>query len=262
MTVITISHEIGSGGRMIGAAVARDLGLTYIDRQIVQQVAQRLNLREEVAAHHDEHADGPVDQILRAFADAPTLFMGAPPLEPDLRVDELACHRATQAAIIAAARSNLALIAGHGANFALAGCLGVLNVFIYAPVERRAATLAARDGLSLDEARQQVARSDQSRASYIQHRYHARWQEPEHYHLMLNSTTLGEDHCAEIIAAAWRQGSFGPFRAQPTCIKTAMALWEFPWWPLHLVGEVYTQSVMVSASWRWGDARNGDGTTP
>ncbi|NTV63081.1 MAG: cytidylate kinase-like family protein [Oscillochloris sp.] len=215
MTVITISHELGSGGRAIGAAVAQELGLTYIDRQIVQQVAQRLNMREEVVALHDEHAEGPVGQILHALAEAPMLFLGAPPLEPDLRVHEATCHQATRTAIIAAARSNLALIAGHGANFALADYLGVMNVFVYAPVERRAIRVAAREGISFEEARHEVARSDQSRVGYIQHRYHQRWQDPTHYHLMLNTAALSEDHCTEIIAAAWRRGSFGPFRPQP-----------------------------------------------
>ncbi|MBX0329617.1 cytidylate kinase-like family protein [Oscillochloris sp. ZM17-4] len=212
MTVITISHELGSGGRAIGEAVARELCLSYIDRQIVQQVAERLHMREEVVALRDEHADGPVDQILRAFADGPALFLGAPPLDPDLRIDELTCHQATLAVIAAAARSNLALIAGHGANFALSDYLGVMNVFIYAPTARRAATIAARDGLSLDEATYQVARSDQSRDSYVRRRYHAHWQDPAHYHLMLNTAALSENHCAEIIAAAWRRGGFGPFR--------------------------------------------------
>jgi len=212
MTVITISHEIGSGGRAIGQAVARELNLTYIDREIVREVARRLNLREEVAALRDEHAEGLADQILRAFADGPTIYLGAPPLEPDLRVDEAACHQATRAVIAAAARSNLALIAGHGANFALADHLGVMNVFIYAPAARRAETVAAREGLGHEEAARQVAESDQSRATYVRRRYHASWQDPAHYHLMLNTAALDEGRCAEIIVAAWRSGGFGAFR--------------------------------------------------
>lgn len=212
MTVITISHELGSGGRAIGEAVARDLSLAYIDRQIVKQVAEQLHMREEVAAMRDEHAEGPAEQILRAFAEGPALFLGAPPLDPDLRVDELACHQATQAVIAAAARSNLAVIAGHGANFALADHLGVMNVFVYAPAELRAATIAAREGMRHEQALHEVARSDQNRANYIRRRYHTNWQDPAHYHLMLNTAALAEDHCVEIITAAWRRGAFGPFR--------------------------------------------------
>jgi len=212
MTVISISHELGSGGRAIGEAVARELSLAYVDREIVREVARRLNMREEVAALRDEHAEGLVDQILRAFAEGPAILLGVPPLEPDLRIDEAACHQATRAVIAAAARSNLALIAGHGANFALADYLGVMSVFIYAPADRRAETLAARDGLSREEAIQQVAHSDQNRATYVRRRYHANWQDPAHYHLMLNTAALAGDHCVEIIAAAWRRGAFGPFR--------------------------------------------------
>lgn len=214
MTVITISHELGSGGRAIGRAVAGELSLDYIDHEIVQQVAWQLNMREEVAALREEHTEGIVGQILHVFADGPSIFLGVPPLEPDLRIDEATCHRATQAVIVAAARNNLTLIVGHGANFALASYLGVLNVFIYAPTDHRAHALAKREGISLDKARQEIARSDQSRAGYIRHRYHTHWKNPDNYDLMLNTAALDTEQCVEMIVSAWRRGSFGPFRSR------------------------------------------------
>src|SRR6476660_2642527 len=43
--LITITYQVGSGGVEIGQAVARELGLDYVDRQIVQQAAQKIGIR-------------------------------------------------------------------------------------------------------------------------------------------------------------------------------------------------------------------------
>jgi hypothetical protein len=64
MAVITIAYQIGSGGRQIGQALARRLDRDYIDRKIVQGVAQQLHVSEEAATLLDEHARGLVTRML------------------------------------------------------------------------------------------------------------------------------------------------------------------------------------------------------
>jgi hypothetical protein len=47
MPVITIRGKFGSGAPEIGKAIAAKLGIDYIDREIIAQVATRLNLEEQ-----------------------------------------------------------------------------------------------------------------------------------------------------------------------------------------------------------------------
>ena len=44
--VITISREFGSGGREIGKRLADELGFTYYDREIVEELAVATGLSE------------------------------------------------------------------------------------------------------------------------------------------------------------------------------------------------------------------------
>ena len=45
--VITISRQFGTGGHEIGAELARRLGVKLLDKQILNEVAARINAVEE-----------------------------------------------------------------------------------------------------------------------------------------------------------------------------------------------------------------------
>ncbi len=45
--IITISREFGSGGRFIGEEVAKKLGITYYDKNIISEIAEKSGLSPE-----------------------------------------------------------------------------------------------------------------------------------------------------------------------------------------------------------------------
>lgn len=203
MPIITISHQIGSGGREIGQAVARSLGLDYIDQQIIQGVAKQLGINENVALEMDEKAQSTVMRVLSAVTGGlqtsvvPYVYTGE-----NAAVDEKEYLEATRKVIEAAAVSNHAVIAGHGANFALLGRPSVLNIYLYALKEKRIQTLMQRDNLNSSQAAEQVQHNDHDRAHYVKIFYNAEWQNPIHYHLMLNTGVVKPRLATEIIVQA------------------------------------------------------------
>ena len=42
--IITISREFGSGGRFIGEETAKKLGITYYDKNIINEIAEKSGL--------------------------------------------------------------------------------------------------------------------------------------------------------------------------------------------------------------------------
>ena len=42
--IITISREFGSGGRFIGKEVAKQLGIAYYDKNIINEIAEKSGL--------------------------------------------------------------------------------------------------------------------------------------------------------------------------------------------------------------------------
>src|SRR5467141_4238759 len=54
MSIVALSHEIGSGGPEIGQKVAERLGLHYVDQEIISEAALRYGLLEEKLSSLDE----------------------------------------------------------------------------------------------------------------------------------------------------------------------------------------------------------------
>ena len=54
MSILTISHEIGAGGPEIGQKVAEQLGLHYVDQELISDAALRYGVLEEKLSSLDE----------------------------------------------------------------------------------------------------------------------------------------------------------------------------------------------------------------
>ena len=54
---ITISRQYGSGGREIGEAVAKKLGIPCYDKCLIQKAAQEAGLSETAVAEYDEKGE-------------------------------------------------------------------------------------------------------------------------------------------------------------------------------------------------------------
>jgi cytidylate kinase len=61
--------------------------------------------------------------------------------------------------------------------------------------------VAARLGVSLQQAAEAVDESDGTRARYHRQYYHRDWNDPVNYHLVLNTGTLGLDGATDLIVA-------------------------------------------------------------
>ena len=53
--IITISRQCGSGGHTVGQEVARQLGISFYDKKIVEAIAKRSGLSEEFIAEQGEY---------------------------------------------------------------------------------------------------------------------------------------------------------------------------------------------------------------
>ena len=54
MPVITVSRLTGSDGATIGQRLAERLGASYLNTQIIQEVAHRLGISEAAASEYNE----------------------------------------------------------------------------------------------------------------------------------------------------------------------------------------------------------------
>lgn len=201
MTVITISREFGAGGSSVARLVADALGADLVDRELVSEVARRLEYPESTVESVDERPPSFADRLLltlRYLAPAEGLAMAPDQsggsLEPRIQIVSL-----TQELIREVARHGNAVIVGRGAAFVLRDHPNAFHVFLRAAEDVRVETVRERLLLSEHAARQRLHRTDAERATYLRRLYHADWQDSAHYDLVIDTGRLGIPRAAELI---------------------------------------------------------------
>ncbi len=75
----------------------------------------------------------------------------------------------------------------------------VINLFITAPLENRIKRVAARNGISENEAKDRIKKTDKSRASYYNYYSAKDWGDAKSYDLCIDSSLLGIDGTVELL---------------------------------------------------------------
>ena len=125
--VITIARQYGSGGRTIGEELAKKLGISYYDKDIIRMASEESGIHEQLFGRADEN----VSTKQRFFAKS-GIYKGEliPPQSKDFTSDENLFNY--QAKVIRQlAETESCVIIGRCANMILKDYSNVLRVFVY-----------------------------------------------------------------------------------------------------------------------------------
>jgi cytidylate kinase len=204
MTLITLSAPYGAGGSQVGPEVARRLGVPFVDRAVPTAVAERLSVPLDEAVERDESAGGVLTRMTVWLGQVGQAF-GAPGALPVEEVAEEDYRRATEQVLREHARSpEGAVILGRAGVLVLREEPGALHVRLDGPVEARIRQGMAVEGVDRATAERHIEETDKARRAYVQHFYRCDVRDPSLYHLVIDSTAIPLDACAELIVAAAR----------------------------------------------------------
>lgn len=193
---ITLARECGSGGAQIAERVARRLGWELIDRNLIDQVAEKFHLDRNAAQRLQERGSWWLERIARAV----WLDTGGTTVDV---VDAENVHEFTRSAILEASYRGNSVIVGRGGQCVLRNRPDVLHVFVFAPLEYRMERLR-RQYTNEKEMLQAMARVDEERAAYIREFHEAEWKDPALYHLWINGR-IGIEAAADVVIRAVQQ---------------------------------------------------------
>ncbi len=187
---VAVSRESGSRGGTIARRVARKLGWQVYDQELLEYMAQETAVRQGVL----EGLQGPaaawieerMDRLLR---------------EQNLSQHPLVGNLA-RVVLSLGAQGGVVLI-GRGAGSILPRET-TLNVRIVAPLPERVAYMSQWMRLTQEEAAERVDSRDRMRNEFVATHFHRHPGDVHQYDLVLNTSLLGEDVCAELIAQAAR----------------------------------------------------------
>jgi cytidylate kinase len=207
---ICISHATGSGGEEIGRLVAEQLGLRFVDDEVISEAAEWAELDPAFVADA-ERRRSLAARLLGGIGGhgAPRLPTGdtgrALPSDGDLRA-------LITSAVGSFAREGGAVIVAHAASFTVDPGTA-LRVFVTASPSTRTGRIASARGISGSEADQAVRHEDAGRADYLKRFYGIDRELPTHYDLVVNTDALSPVAAAAVVAAAAAEHAVAPASA-------------------------------------------------
>ena len=199
--VITIARQYGSGGRSIGEDLARKLGISYYDKNIIRMASDESGILEELFGSVDEYSD-----VKAPFFEKKEIYTGKilPPQSKDFTSGvNLFSYQAK--VIKELAQKESCVIIGRCANLILdpEQFPNVLRVFIHANWDTRMQEASKkRGGSQKDIAR--FMRRDDKRKEELCRRYTGKdWRNPAYYDLYLDTGELGREQVEAIIEKAY-----------------------------------------------------------
>ena len=186
--IITISREFGSGGRFIGEEVARKLGISYYDKNIISQIAEKSGLSLE---YIQENAELSPKKGLFAYALAGRDITGK-------SVEDMV-YEAQRKVILDLAKKEPCVIIGRNADYILKDRDDVLNVFIHGDMPEKIQRITDLYNVEKQKAVKMMEDTDKRRKTNYNFYTDQNWGKASNYTLCLKSSQLGYDRCEKII---------------------------------------------------------------
>jgi cytidylate kinase len=202
MTVVTLSAAYGAGGSQVGPEVADRLDVEFVDRAIPTDVAERLAVPLREAVERDEAIGGWFTRALLSFGQLGPVLAGAAPPGAPLGAD--AYCQATEQVLRERAAGEGAVILGRAGALVLRDHPDALHVRITGPREARIAQGMQLEDIDQATAERHADETDRARETYVRHFYRVDPRDASLYHLVIDSTAIPLDTCADLIVEAAR----------------------------------------------------------
>ena len=194
---VTISRQAGCGAVHVAeklTAILEDRAprpnapWTVFDRELMRQVLVDHNLPDYLARFLPEDR---ISAIENTLAD---IFGTHPTAETMIRQ--------TAETLLKLAELGGVVLVGRAGNFITAHQPHVLHVRLVAPLDDRIDRICRDDRKTPEAALAFCREEDAARARFVKTYYHADIEDPTHYHLVINTSRMGYDATARLIADA------------------------------------------------------------
>jgi cytidylate kinase len=188
VSVVTLSREPGSGGRIIASRLAEKLGIDIFHQEVINEIAKSAEVSEKLLETLDERGLSTLEHWISSLVHERHLW-------PDRYMQHL------MKVIGTIGRHGRAVVVGRGANFILPADKR-FAVRIVASQARRIENVTREFDISKKEAQRRVMRTESDRRAFIRKYFNADIADPNNYDLVINTDTLKLEDAVNVISAA------------------------------------------------------------
>ncbi|MEE2789469.1 MAG: cytidylate kinase-like family protein [Myxococcota bacterium] len=199
---ITISRQFGALGSALGTSLARELGFTCWDQELVHAISQSSGMDEQVLASVDEQTRNAIDLFIDGLLRGRTYSGGEYLSQLGRLIQTISAHGS-------------AIIVGRGGQFLLSPS-DALHVRAVSPIGPRIRGVARRRGISEAAAKDVVEKGEKERQAFIAKHYGRDVTDPTAYDLMINVESMTVDQAVAVVKTAYEQrfGNMAPKRVE------------------------------------------------
>ena len=187
LPVITISREYGSGGREIGEQLAKELGIPFYNKELINMAAKESGLSEEYIRKTEQ---------VKSTSFLYGLYMGAQQLPMNDQIFLVQSKIIRQIA-----EEGPCVIVGRCADYVLRERKDLLSVFVHAPMDLRIQRAQEVYGKSAGNMEDYIKKKDKKRASFYNYFSQNKWGNARNYNLSISSAQ-GIDYAVSILKHA------------------------------------------------------------
>mgnify|MGYP002852722527 CR=1 FL=1 len=180
--IICIGRQFGSGGHEIGEKLSRMLGISFIDRKMLDEIVKSIKIDKNVADKYKRK------KLFSRQSDVVVDSVGA-------MVNELQFDYINEVA----ENGTSFVIVGRLADQVLKGRDNVITIFITGDMYARIERIMRKYNLDLEDAKDKIRRHDKNRKQFHNSQIKNSWGNARRYDLCINSSKLGIDGTVKFI---------------------------------------------------------------
>ena len=191
-TIITVSREFGSGGRTVGALVAKKLGIPFYDQELIEKAVEETGFSREFISEAGEYASTTSRFLFNMSLSSSYSNIGVPS-----NYDKI--YIAQNNIIRSLADEGPCVIVGRCADYILREREDCINVFVHANLEFRKKHVLENYGeMEGTPIQKRLEEKDKKRSLYYRHYTGKTWGDSRNYHVSIDTSVVGIER-----AAAW-----------------------------------------------------------
>jgi CMP/dCMP kinase len=194
--IITISRQFGSGGREIGAILAKKFNLPFYDNELITRAAKESGFSEAAFENAEKKA---TNSLIYSISMGMNVFGSQDIGFTQLSLDDQ-IYLAQSNIIRKVAAEGPCIIVGRCADYVLKDYSNVAHIFIWADLKFRKNRAVKLYQIPEDKAEEVIIKTDKQRANYYNYHSSDKWGKADHYHLSIRSDFVGIENTADCIA--------------------------------------------------------------
>ncbi|MBO7608450.1 MAG: cytidylate kinase-like family protein [Paludibacteraceae bacterium] len=198
--VISIGRQFGAGGRRVGQALAKELGIAYYDKELIMEAAKEFGFAPVFFEENDEKSASFSGNVLQWMESFVTNGLGS---KNYLSQDTL--FEMQSEVVRKVAEKHSCVIVGRCSDYVLRDYPNCVSVFLHSSDEDRIQRIQERSGLTVEEAIAKMRMEDKKRAAYYNFYSSKTWGESATYTLSVDVSSIGVEQTVQLIIFYLRQ---------------------------------------------------------